>query len=151
MDPWLTGLAAIFGAQNPENAGTLLDQAGITPPPMGAGENTLGGFVTGNGGVMQPTQAPQIGPWDTTVNPAQPGAQPNPLMGLAGLQGVKAPAPITPVMTGGVAGGVKPPAVNENIAKMGNPAIQALMQALLSRGQAPAVPSLGALVRGRGQ
>ena len=143
MDPWLTGLAAIFGAQNP-SAGAALDMSGI-PPPVG-----LGG--------PQPDEG--LGNWITTVNPEPqtvPGAdaaKPNnaQLMQLAAMQGVKAPAPVTPIMSGGVAGGVKPPQVNENIAKQGNPAITALMQALLAgRGGAPAVPSLGALVRGRGQ
>ena len=142
MDPWLQGLAALFGAQNP-GAGPLLDQAGI-PPPMG-----LGGPGTG--------QDQGIGNWITTVNPEPqtvPGAnagQPNQaqLMQLAAMQGVKPPAPITPIMNGGVTGGVKPPEVQSAaLAKQGSPAVNALMQALLTRSAPSSVPSLGALIHG---
>ena len=126
----MEGLLSMFAAQNPQ-MGPQLDAMGI-PLPQGLDPNGEGM----NLGSM--------------VNPGQPQAQKpggNPLQALAGMQGVQAPKPVQPIMSGGVAGGVKPPEVNAKMGS-GSPAIAALMQALLERKSAPAVPSLGAMVRG---
>ncbi len=151
MDLGMDALLALFAANNP-GIGPQLDAAGIQPPmglggpKPGVGEMLMGG---GQGAGPMAGQAPQIGPWETAVNPAPPaaGAQ-NPAMALAALQGMQAPKPITPIMTGGVTGGVKPPEVNAAGLKQGSPAITALMQALLQHQAGPTVPNLGALVRG---
>lgn len=117
------GLLAVQAAQNP-GIGPQLDAMGIPVPG---------------------TQ-PQIGPWETTVNPAAAQGQGgNPFQALAGIKAPQMPAPI---MSGGVTGGVSPPKVEQAGLKQGAPAIQALMQALLQRQQGQTVPSLGALVRG---
>ena len=119
----MEGILSLFAANNPQ-VGPQLDAMGI-PVPQGV------------------QQQPNLG---SMINPGQkPGG--NPLQALAGMQGVTAPKPITPIMSGGVAGGVKPPEVNAKMGS-GSPAIAALMQALLERKSAPAVPSLGAMVRG---
>ena len=120
------GMLMIAGAQNPA-MGPQLDAMGIPVPGGGA---------------------PGIGPWETTVNPAAqaPGAGFGDL--AKGLQGVKVPGPVTPIMSGGVIGGVKPPQPDTAGLRQGAPAIQALMQALMQRSQGPVVPNLGSLVRG---
>lgn len=115
------GMLMIAGAQNP-GLGPQLDAMGV-PVPGGVPEpQMLGG----------PMAAPG-------------GAQGNP---LAGLQGVKVPGAVQPIMSGGVSGGVKPPQPDAAGLKQGAPAIQALMQALMQRSQGPVVPNLGSLVRG---
>ncbi len=70
--------------------------------------------------------------------------QANPLSALAG---VKPPAPIQPIMSGGVAGGVKAPEVS-SATKVGSPALDALMMALLGRNPTPQVPTLGDYIKG---
>lgn len=134
MDPWLTGLMSIFGASNPETAGPMLDQAGL-PLPMGLG------------GPQQQDLGSMIDPTAGTTGATTPAAatQPNSAMALAAMQGIKAPAPIQPIMNGGVTGGVKAPDVTAM--KGGSPSINALMQALLQRGQP--VQDLGQMIRGR--
>jgi|SRR5581483_6303394 len=140
MDPWMMGLLSMFASQNPGQAGPMLDKLGVPPPNAGAeaGDKTLG-------------------PWITTVNPEpQPGsaASPNPssqaLMQLASLQGVKAPAPIQPVLSAGVPGGVKAPNETAKSIQAGSPAVNALMAALLNPASANPlrVPDLGSFIRG---
>ena len=123
----MEGLLSLFAAQNPQ-MGPQLDAMGI-PLPTGLDPNG---------------ESMNLG---SMVNPGQQKPGGNPLQALAGMQGAVAPKPITPIMSGGVAGGVKPPEVNAKMGS-GSPAIAALMQALLERKSAPAVPSLGAMVRG---
>ena len=121
MDPFTIGLLSMAAAQNPEQFGPMLTQLGLPVPKLGEG-----------GTAPQTPAATPIGP--SAAN--------------AGLQGIKAPAAIQPIMSGGVAGGVKPP---ELTAKMGqgSPAIQSLMAALLSgRGGEMPVPTLGSYIRG---
>jgi hypothetical protein len=68
---------------------------------------------------------------------------------FTGLQGVKAPPPITPIMHGGNVGGVKPP---DATAKMGavQSQVPALLQMLFASGgpRGLPVPALGSLLRG---
>jgi len=79
------------------------------------------------------------------------GAGPSPMSGLfAGLGGVKAPPPVTPIMGGGNVGGARPPDVT---ARMGvtQSQIPALLQMLFGGGagrQGLPVPALGQLLRG---
>lgn len=143
MDPWMMGLLSMFASQNPGQAGPMMDKLGIPPPGSGS---PIGGD-SGDAG---------LGPWMTTVNPEpQPGAAASAkpsaqsLMQLASLQGIKPPAPVTPIMGGGVAGGVKPPDTAKSL-QAGSPAINALMAALLHPGnQDPLrVPTLGSFIRG---
>ena len=159
MDPTMMAWLAMLAGSKPEVAGPLMDQ--VLPPP---GKMNLGGpvqdVVPDTPSLIDPMSPQAIGPWTTTVNPSPqvaPTADPAApgglsaaqMLGLAGMQGIKAPAPITPLMHGGVQGGVKPP---DMTAKMGgaasSPAIAALMHALLGGGgQDPLrVPTLGSLV-----
>jgi len=135
IDPFTMGILSMFAGSNPEQAGPLLDSMGLPVPKLPPAGGTL---------VMPAAAAaaePQVAGALQEVVP-----QANPLAGIgAKLQGVKAPNPVAPVMSGGVAGGVKPPEVAAM--KAGSPAIQALMQALLTRSQGPAVPGLGELIR----
>lgn len=82
--------------------------------------------------------AGEVLPWERGGGPAQPY---NP-----GLQGVKAPAPVTPIMSGGVPGGVKAPEVTAKMGQ-GSTAIQALLAALLGGPAPERVQPLGAYAR----
>jgi len=130
-----------------------------------------------------PAVAPQLGPWETTVNPAQVpmgvgatgmpggapgaapgddivaaalaadaarGAQPGGMTGsqISALSGLVAPKPVQPIMPHGAP--PKAPEVQMAGLKQGSPAIQALMQALITRGGPTGVPSLGELIQGKG-
>ncbi len=118
-DPFTTGLMALFAANNPAQAAPLLTQMGVPVP--GGGDPSAAGM----GGLM---------------------GQGGPMLGNAGLQGIKAPAPVTPIMQGGVSGGVRAPEVQKM--QMGSPAIASLMQALLGGGRPMPVPTLGEYIRG---
>lgn len=124
FDLSMDGLLSIFAASNPQ-IGPQLDAAGL-PVPMGMSAEPLNESV---GGMINPQQQQQQ-------------------KALAALQGVVAPKPVTPIMQGGVSGGVKSPEVNAKGTSQGAPAIQALMQALLQRQSGPAVPSLGQMIQG---
>lgn len=177
QDPFTQALIALFAGQNPQQAGPLLDQAGLKPP-MG-----LGGPGPGVGGMMpgaspvqpdasmmegQPTPStmpPSTG-WDATVTPTPSGlggppppaaapAQSSPdatnkqMQALAALQGIKAPAPIQPSVHGGVTGGVKEPTAKMGVSQGQTPALSHLLQMLLNRSNPTVAPSLGALLPGR--
>ena len=135
MDPWMTGLSLMMAAQNPEMGQQLLGGAMGTNP-------------TGNPADLGSLMSPEAG---ASVQGGPPGTapgalNPNVLKALAGLQGLKAPAPVQPLMHGGVTGGVKVPDQNMNV-KAGAPVSQALIQALLSHGAPPQIPGLGSLIR----
>jgi len=134
IDPFTMGIISMLAGSNPEQAGPLLDSMGLPVPKL----PSAGGIpVTPAAAAAEPQVAGAL---------QEVAPQANPLVGIgAKLQGVKAPNPVAPVMSGGVAGGVKPPEVTAM--KAGSPAIQALMQALLARSAGPAVPGLGELIR----
>lgn len=131
---------ALLGTEgaNLETAAPVAAGATPTAPPAfpaTPAENTvIGGMETG-------------GPGDPAAAAAAGGANINKL--LSGLQGVKAPPPVTPLMHGGNVGGVKPPEVT---AKMGAATSQvpALLQMLFASGgpRGLPVPALGSLLRG---
>lgn len=169
MDPWMTGLMALFAGQNPQQAGPLLDAAGVPPPDqmMKAGGPGLGEMMPGD--VLQGAVAPGSSPALMPAAAATAGPQgamggqvvPEPSglggpggalgtsdmakLALAGMQAAK-PAPIMPIMNGGVSGGVKPPEVSAGVKGAQAPAINALMQALLQRSSPSVAPGLGALL-----
>lgn len=101
-------------------------------------------------------QNPQLGPQLDAMGVPLPGAQlqppliggqpvqGNPLAALGALKGMNAaPAVQNPMNLRANA-----PEVSAAGLKQGAPALQAAMQALLQRSAGPAVPSLGALIRG---
>lgn len=156
FDLGMDALLALFAAQNPQ-MGPQLDAAGFKPP-MGLGRGVedlgLGGMVMGeqtpsSGDAAMPALgAPPAPPAAPTADPNDPLAKLRGQMGLAALQGVVAPKPITPIVHAGVIGGVKPPEVSAKGTSQGAPAIQALMQALLQKKDPMLVPSLGSMIRG---
>jgi len=168
MDPITAFLMTLVG-QNPGIA-PQLDAAGV-PPPMGLGGPQPGGMGSLIGGGLSAPQAPP-----PPVNPAggmgeligntaggmaapPPGGNPVPgpaspvnAMGMASLQGVKAPEPIKPIMSGGVVGGVAPPKADVGAisgSNAGSPVAQLLIQALLG-GRQQRAPALGDFIKGRG-
>jgi hypothetical protein len=165
VDPFTMGLLSMFAGSNPEQAAPLLTQMGVPVPKMpesldqGLGAPTQPGLpqpaaqIPGStmGSSMAPA-APGELPWAPGGGAGQapgrgaPGQAPG-QSPLSALAGVKAPAPLQPVMSGGVAGGVKPPDVTA-ATKVGSPAIDALMAALLGGGGGPRVPTLGEYIRG---
>ena len=147
-------LASILGGPNGAEAAAKLDAAGIPPPsklgltqpqaPMNDGNDPA--FDTAG---FMPTAGPA--PAAAPAAPAQAGGQSDLFkLALAGNQGVKAPAPVTPVMTGGVTGGVKAPEVS---GKASNGAIAALLSQLGGSQSMNAdplrVPTLAALMQGK--
>jgi hypothetical protein len=147
VDPFTMGLLSMFAGSNPEQAAPLLTQMGVPVPKMPES------LDQGLGAPVQPT-LPQTAPAQPTAplpTPLAVGGQGTMAQGqqspLSALAGVKAPAPLQPVMSGGVAGGVKPPDVTA-ATKVGSPAIDALMAALLGGGGGPRVPTLGEYIRG---
>lgn len=140
IDPFTIGLLSMFAGQNPEQAAPLLDSMGVPVPQL---PSTTGIPVTVPG--TAPQQAPAQPAVAGSLQQAQPqAAGSNPLSVLAG---VKAPAPVQPIMNGGVTGGVKAPEV-ASATKVGSPAIDALMAALLGRSPTPQVPTLGDYIKG---
>lgn len=139
-DPWTDGLALIFASQNPDKAAQMLKSGMLNGSAMQVG----GTGQTDIGSMMEPASAQGAVPG---AGPAPAAAAPpiNPQMALAALQGIKAPAPITPIMHGGVTGGVTPPKATAGGAQAHSPVMQALLQALLGSHQLPAVPNLGPL------
>ena len=132
-DLWTYALASLKAANDPQFAAAL-DAAGVPPPPTQQ-PKTLGGVIqAGTQGAMQ-AQAP-------TVQQPQAGV---------GMPGFKGPAPVQPLMRGGVTGGVKPP--DQAKIQVGSPVANALLAASLSQGQTDPlrVPTLGALMRGGGR
>jgi hypothetical protein len=133
---------------NPEAMPATPTDMGLEPSPTGIAQP------------MAPAPQPAIDPasWGANVSvtgpqAAAPAAAQSPLLAkMAGLQGVKAPEPIKPIMTGGVTGGVKAPEVQVGgAAKAMAPAIAALMAASRPAVANPLrVPALADLLKGRG-
>lgn len=145
MDPVMEAIMAMFAGTNPEKAGPMLDAAGV-PLPAGLGKPEMGAMIYGE--QAGPPVPPGVGPAGTgpSGNVAGAAGGLNPQM-LAALQGVKAPAPIQPIMNGGVTGGVKAPDQDLKNMGSGSGAIQALMASLLQPRQNPlTVPNLGSLI-----
>lgn len=171
----LGALLSMLG-QKPEMAAQL-DAIGAPVPDLNTLKNYLGGPKDVTPAAFQPPVQPNFGPqaptedtppegvsqlgtqapFDTTVNPAAPetpgggsapGTQSNSASALAGLQGVKMPAPPTPIMNGGVSGGVKPPDMHASAAGS-QQMLQGILQALLTQNHPtqPTVPTLGGLMR----
>jgi len=149
-------LATILGGPDGAKVAADLDAAGIPAPsklgltqPPAPGAD---GFAPTTG--FMP--ADQNDPAGAGMAPAAPAAAPaggSPdlfKLALAGNQGVKAPAPVTPLMNGGVTGGVKAPEMN---GKASNGAIAALLSQLGGSQSMSAdplrVPSLAALMQGK--
>lgn len=130
-DPWADGLALVFASQNPEQAAQMLRSGALNSSALNVG----GTGQPDIGQMMEPASAQGAQP--------APTAPANPAMALAALQGIKAPAPVTPLAHAGVTGGVTAP--KATAMQTQSPVMQALMQALLQRHQAPAVPNLGPL------
>lgn len=175
LDPF-SWFLSLFAGANPDKAGPLLDAAGVPPPGKFQGRLNVGGpdlnallapQGSGTAGATEPDVPPQAMPaapgidpasWAQNVSvtpaPAAPAAAPNNdlMKTLAGLQGVKAPEPIKPIMSGGVTGGVKPPEVQVGAAsKAGAPAIAQLLAAMRPGVANPLrVPALVDLLKGRG-
>lgn len=153
----IMGQLAAMLAQNPA-LGADLDKLGIPAPaklggpptdPSGYGigpfmdpmNNDPGAPAGSPTGSMVPTGG-DVNPAPAAITPTQQQA-----LSLAALQGVKAPAPVQPIMTGGVTGGVKPPEVQMKVGGAQAPAIQALQAALMGGGKDPLrVPTLGSLI-----
>jgi hypothetical protein len=157
MDPFMMGLLSLFASGNPMQAGPMMDAMGVPLPGSGGGDPGAGGLGQLIPGEMGPFQAGTSANTAAQV-PAQPQTpglfsgmtDPKNLAALAGMQGVKAPAEVKPIMSGGVTGGVKAPEANASAVKgaTASPALQSLMAALLSSQQDPLrVPQLGALMR----
>jgi hypothetical protein len=159
MDPFLTGLMAITGAQNPQMFGQVMQGLGLSPSSFMTQFNglnaadPLGGFITGSAMQQQTAPATTTG-WDATVTPVGAAApmQMNPLQQmLSGLQGVKAPQATPPIMSGGVSGSQKAPEVNVGARGGGsavNDAILRLIMGGTARQNPLTVPSLGGMIRG---
>lgn len=144
-------LAALLGGPQGPEAAKLLDASGVPPPTKAA---MLGGpkqpdmtdpFVTTE--MMNPVTAPA-----PAAAAAQPGGGDMNTMklALAANQGLKAPEPIKPIMSGGVVGGVKAPEMSTQGGQ--SQALGMLLQALGpgAAGKDPLrVPTLGALMGGR--
>lgn len=135
-NPPSVGPGGIGGDARFPLAGALPGEAGrdnVAAPAMVPG---MGGPTAASAGESLPWAGSSAGPTKVGYNP--------------GLQGVKAPAPIQPIMSGGVTGGVRAP---EMTAKMGNgsAAIQALMAALLGGPAPERVGTLGSYVRPPGR
>jgi hypothetical protein len=165
MDPFQMALLMMQAGQNPEQMAALLDKSGIPPPTSpqagAAGvptnvagttldEGGLGAILRGSPGTPQAEAASAPA---TAAVPAAASAEPATAAGAGKVAQppiFKAPAPITPIMHGGVTGGTPPPKVNASFTGV-TPAM-ALMQALISGGQQNPlrVPNLGAMLRGRG-
>lgn len=147
-------LATLLGGPNGAEAAASLDAAGVPvpaklgmtqPPAPGAdGFAPTTGFIPadqndpGMAGAAPAAAAPAAGGPDLFK------------LALAGNQGVKAPAPVTPIMSGGVTGGVKAPEMN---GKASNNAVAALMSQLGGSQSMNAdplrVPTLAALMQGK--
>lgn len=149
MLDFVSQLAMLLGGPNGPQAAAELDKLGIPPPPM-----KLGGPVPQTTGYsemdMMPQPAPQATPQAAPQAPALAGQPDLTKLALAANQGVKTPEPVKPIMSGGVAGGVKAPEMGGKV-QANAPAVQALMAALTGQGATSdplRVPSLGALMRG---
>lgn len=156
MDPFLNGLLMMFAGSNPEQAGPMMDSLGIPMPGSGGGDPGAGALGQIIPGQMGPFQAgtvandqAQVSAQQAASTPMAATFDPKNMAALAGLQGVKTPEPIKPIMSGGVTGGVAVPQAKAGAAAGSTPALNMLMQALLSGGsQDPLrVPQLGALMR----
>lgn len=155
-------------AQKPEMAAQL-DALGAPVPDIKSLASYLGAPKDVTPQAFAPQAQPQFGPpapaedtptqtpFETTVNPAAPetpgggsvpGTQSNAASALAGLQGIKMPAPPAPNMNGGVSGGVKPPDMHVGAAQS-QQMLQGILQALLTQNHPtqPTVPTLGGLMR----
>jgi hypothetical protein len=130
-----------------------LDALGVPVPDMSK--------MMSLGGAMPPAGGPGIPDLGSIIGGAEGGGQaagvagaaPGGLgqMAKAGLSAVgpmvKAPEVPKPIMSGGVAGGVRAPDIQK--VQAGSPAIASLMQALLGgRGGGMPVPDLGSYIRG---
>lgn len=139
-DPWTVGLAlSTLGSQDMSSA----QKAALFKQIVEAGFSQTGGASALDVGSTIDPAAPMI-PSQQAVAPTaaqQSAVTPQQLMQLASMGGVKAPAPIQPLMHGGVTGGVPPPQ-----AKMGvnaqAPAIQALLAAMLGHAGPPPIGAL---------
>lgn len=147
MLDFVSQLAMLLGGPNGPQAAAEIDKLGIPPPPM-----KLGGPTDPTMGYSEMDQMPAVPAAPAAPAPTAPVAASPDLskLALAANQGIKAPEPIKPIMSGGVTGGVKAPEMSGKVAGSA-PAVQALMAALTGQAAAPdplRVPALGALMRG---
>ncbi len=134
MDPNFADKLDALGVPVPDMS-KMMSLGGATPTSPGIPD--LGSMI---GGLEGGGQAATVG--------AQPPGPSKLQQGLEAFGKVKAPEAPKPIMSGGVAGGVKAPDVHKMQA--GSPAIAALMQALLGGrgGGGMPVPDLGSYIRG---
>lgn len=151
-------LAALLGGPNGAEAAAQLDAAGIPPPsklgltqPPAQAPPGADGFAQTTGFLPQdidPATGQPVAP--ATAAPAKAGGPDLFKLALAGNQGLKAPEPVKPIMTGGVTGGVKAPEMG---VKGGSTAVQMLLSQLGgSQAMNPdplRVPTLAALMQGK--
>lgn len=159
----LAQLTALLGGPQGPEAAAMLDAAGVPPPSkamlLGGPKAPVDPFSP-QAMTAAPVDANDpggVGPFPGVAAPQaaaapQNGGDLNTMkLALAANQGVKAPEPIKPLMSGGVTGGVKVPDAKME-AGTGTQALQALLAALGpgAAGKDPLrVPTLGAIMGGR--
>jgi len=143
MLPFDMGLAGMSAFFNPSQFSTIMSGMGIAP---GMAASNGGGFSLSAEPALMAQDNPFLGPTATSLSPpgtTLPGVVGNP---MSGLQGVQAPKPVQPIMSGGVSGGGQPAPVPK-AAPSGSSAIQQMVLAqLMGRRGAGPVPGLGGLV-----
>jgi len=153
-------LAALLGGPQGPEAAKLLDASGVPPPtkasmlggPKPPAAPGADGFASTFGFMDPNMNDPALSAPAPAAAAAQPGGGDMNTMklALAANQGLKAPEPIKPIMSGGVTGGVKVPEMSTQGGQ--SQALGMLLQALGpgAAGKDPLrVPTLGALMGGR--
>lgn len=140
MLPFDMGLAGMSAFFNPSQFSTIMSGMGIAP---GMAASNGGGFSLSPEPALMAQDNPFLGPTAAMPGTMPPGAMGNP---MSGLQGVQAPKPVQPIMSGGVSGGGQPAPVPK-AAPSGSTAIQQMvMSQLMGRRGAGPVPGLGGFV-----
>lgn len=149
MNPFMLGLTALSGISNPELLASSMAAAGATPDAFSGAFSSpmdFSVFDPAAGGTSVPGTMLAAGsdggignPGASALNPMMAGAA------LSGLQGVKTPEPVKPIMQGGVY--KAQPAPEANPAALHNTnLVQVLNQLVRGAGTPP--PTLGSLLGG---